>query len=612
MKHFWSIAIVSFYSACLGCLQFQNTTFAADTVAAIIPPVGVSLLPAEISAFKPAIHVEDQSIGRVESVEVVGRTFPDALHLTAVRPGPMPWQIGVNAKTIAPIRKGDVLWVSFQSRRIESRQETGEAVAEVTLMQKNEAGKEVRPLSRGFSCGPEWTQTSIPFVVKNDSAVGEATLSIRFGRVAQSLEVGGIALINCGPDAEIAGLPRTITRYEGHAPDAPWRIAAAERIECIRKGDFPIRVVDADGNPVADAQVSIRMRRHAFAWGSAFNPRHLLDEKTHDGEKYREVIENHFNKVVFENDLKWEKWIGHKPEDRQRVSTAIDWLAARNIAVRGHVMVWPSWEHTPAFLRELESKPDELRAAVAAHIARQTSAYRDHLLEWDVINEVHANHDLIDVLGRDVMVEWFQLAQKGAPDVKLFYNDYTLFHGTTPQSPSQHFYDLVKFLIDKGAPIHGIGEQGHFGGNPPGPAQIIEALDRFGSLGIPIQITEFDIDTPDEQLQADFTRDFTIAVFSHPAVMGMMHWGFWENSHWKPSAALWRKDWTLRPHGQAWIDLVTKTWWTNADGRTSASGEFKPRGFFGDYDVTITHQQKSRTLRMKHQPGAILQTITMQ
>jgi hypothetical protein len=65
-------------------------------------------------------------------------------------------------------------------------------------------------------------------------------------------------------------------------------------------------------------------------------------------------------------------------------------------------------------------------------------------------------------------------------------------------------------------------------------------------------------------------------------------WGFWEGRHWLPAAAMYRRDWTLKPNGQAWIDLVKKQWWTTANGQTDTLGQFRTRAFHGDYQVTVT------------------------
>jgi hypothetical protein len=53
----------------------------------------------------------------------------------------------------------------------------------------------------------------------------------------------------------------------------------------------------------------------------------------------------------------------------------------------------------------------------------------------------------------------------------------------------------------------------------------------------PSSTPTFDINTDDEELQADYTRDFLTLAYSHPTVVGVQLWGFWERSHWKPEAA---------------------------------------------------------------------------
>ena len=59
---------------------------------------------------------------------------------------------------------------------------------------------------------------------------------------------------------------------------------------------------------------------------------------------------------------------------------------------------------------------------------------------------------------------------------------------------------------------------------------ILRLLDRYARLELPIKITEFDVDVADESLQADYTRDFLYAAFSHPSVSGIQLWGFWKNN----------------------------------------------------------------------------------
>jgi GH35 family endo-1,4-beta-xylanase len=168
----------------------------------------------------------------------------------------------------------------------------------------------------------------------------------------------------------------------------------------------------------------------------------------------------------------------------------------------------------------------------------------------------------------------------------LFYNDYIMFAGEGAGSPSQYFHDTIRFLVDGGAPIGGIGEQGHFGGSPPAPEKVLAAFDRFAGFGLPIQISEFDIDTSDQELQVAYMRDFLTACFSHPALTGVMSWGFWEGRHWKPRAAMWDKAWNVRPHGKVWLDLVTREWWTDTGAMTDDRGRCVVRAFRGRHEVS--------------------------
>jgi GH35 family endo-1,4-beta-xylanase len=571
---------------------------AATLVAATLQaaPSSTPLLPDGAEALAPAGETVECGVFTVVPVE--GQDFADAVRVETIKTAPFPYNVRVQAATTGPIKKGDTLSAEFTARRIKSRQETGEAL--IAVIVEGSAKPHTKSLERDLSVGPEWTRIRIPFRADRDAAAGEMQLSLRAGYPPQTLEIGGVKLLNYGPDVEPQDLPQTDFSYEGHEPDAPWRQEAAERIDRIRKADLRIAVTDNEGRPVPGAKVAVRMQRHEFGFGTAIRSDWIVGGDSPNHERYRETLKKYFNKAVFEDDIKWHNWIDRSPNGKKRrehVLAALDWLEAQDITPRGHVMVWPSWPRVPDFLRDLGDDRPKLRQAILDHIADQTSVLGRRLAEWDVINESYAHNDVMNVLGRGAMVEWFQAAHKGAPDVKLFYNDYVMFDGEGPGSPSQYFYDTIKYFQENGAPIGGIGEQGHFGGSPPPPTRVLKVLDRFGELGLPIQITEFDIDTSDLATQVAYTRDFLTAVFSHPAVSGVMCWGFWEGRHWKPRAAFWTKDWQLRPNGEVWVELTTKKWWTNVDLETTGDGTAGVRGFRGDYEVTVTSPDGKSTTK---------------
>jgi hypothetical protein len=113
-------------------------------------------------------------------------------------------------------------------------------------------------------------------------------------------------------------------------------------------------------------------------------------------------------------------------------------------------------------------------------------------------------------------------------------------------------------------------------------------LNRFAQLGLALEVTELDVTLPDEQTQADYLRDFMTVAFSHPAVNGIVLWGFWEGQHWRPPAALFRLNWEQKPNGIQWSNLVFHTWWTTTNAPTDAGGSATVRGFKGDYQLAVT------------------------
>jgi GH35 family endo-1,4-beta-xylanase len=195
----------------------------------------------------------------------------------------------------------------------------------------------------------------------------------------------------------------------------------------------------------------------------------------------------------------------------------------------------------------------------------------------------------MNILGKEVMVEWFKLARRADPDCKLFLNDYGILEGGgTDRAHQDHFHHTIRWLIQHGAPIDGVGIQSHFGLCITPPIQMLSILDRFSEFGLPIESTEVSLNVADRELQADFMRDYLTAVFSHPNVHGIMLWGFWEGRHWRPDAALYDNNWRLRPHGQVWIDMVHGQWKTDLTSLTDQAGQTLIRGFLGEYELTAT------------------------
>lgn len=384
------------------------------------------------------------------------------------------------------------------------------------------------------------------------------------------------------------------TRYEGHHPDAPWRSEAHARIERIRTAPLTVVVRDRAGNPVPDAKVSVEMTGHAFGFGTAVSVPAIVT--TREGtNRYRQAVRRYFNRATIENGLKWSAWSGYwgKEYEPARTIEAIRWLRSHELPVRGHTLVWPSFDYAPPHIEEIgRDEPDQLRTEIDRHIREKGGRLAGLISEWDVINEPTQNTAFMEILSRDVLLEWLHSAREVAPTADLFINDYA------PLQPPEsglldRFIDLIEYVTEGGAPLDGIGIEAHFTDDwVRPPTEVLATFDRLSEFGRELQITEYSLGVGREtetarEFQADYTRDLLVAAFSHPAVTAFTFWGFWAERHWRPSAALFGTDWNLRPHGRAFLDLVYDRWWTDEEGTTDDAGSMVTRGFKGSYLVRV-------------------------
>jgi hypothetical protein len=251
----------------------------------------------------------------------------------------------------------------------------------------------------------------------------------------------------------------------------------------------------------------------------------------------------------------------------------------------------------PTSVKTLETNPVALRLTIDKRIDEVTKFTNGRLNDWDVINEPYSEKDVMAILGNEVMADWFKRVRNNDRMAKLYLNDYDILSGGGNNTKKQDsYFNLVKYIDDNGGKVDGIGFQGHFDGNLTSLTKVYSIIDRFAALGKEIKITEHDINVTQRQVQAEYTRDFMTICFSHEAVKSFLFWGFWANSHWLPEGALFNSDWTIRPHGEAYKDLVFNEWWTKkTDNLTNAQGKLTVEGFLGTFKYTIKSGDKVRT-----------------
>ena len=511
-------------------------------------------------------------------VPVEGREFTKAWRLKSTV-STNPWDQQIRCSFTAAASKGDTIVARFWVRTISADSGIGTA----TLVLEKNSSPYTKSVQYRAGASSEWKRIEVPFAMAESYAESGYAVGLWLAYGQQEIEVADLTVLNYGPSVPFSSLGLADWPYEGKGPDAQWRKAAAERIDQYRKADLSVIVRDSDGNPVPDAAVHVAMKRHAFPFGSAVDGGELRSNA-----RYRDTIKRLFNAAVTENDLKWPYW---ETWSRDNANYSLNWLQENGLRVRGHNIIWPGKSNLPPDVVALLDKGDKeaLRKRIASHIAEVMAWTHGRVVDWDVLNEPVTNRDVMTLLGDDEMALWFRQAREADSGVRLYANDFNITeNGGYDLARQNAFFNIVKGIADSGAPLDGVGLQSHFGATLTAPARVYEILDRFSSFGADLAVTEYDVNSTDEQLQADYLRDYLTICFSHPKVKAFYIWGFWEGRHWRPNAAMIRRDWTTKLAYDVWMRLVFTDWWTDVSGKTNDDGVFRTRGFLGPYEVEVT------------------------
>jgi endo-1,4-beta-xylanase len=551
-------------------------------------------------------------VGNARSVNVSHPLFDKAIEINVNQPNGLFWNGQINFPINQPVAKGDKVLLHVYFKMIESADETGSGFINVFV--ESPAPDHTKYLMYQLVSTGEWQEYYLPMTIGENFKRNEIFLKFGFGNgsKSQTIQLANITLLNYANRIALKDLPATQATYLGRGADEAWREEAADRIEKHRKGDFSIFVEDDNADPLSNATIQVKMLKHAYHFGTVAASRHLVSNKA-DSLIYKKKLLENFNQSGLENSLKWGAWLGEWGDNYNQNDTieALNWLQDNDLYTRGHVMVWPSKRNMPKYVQHwlpenLPQQADrEVLNQVSQHIFDISTKTQGLINEWDVLNEPFDNHYLMDAFGNQILLDWFNQAKNENPNAQLYINDYSIISGGgTNTSHQEHYFKTIDYLVSNNAPIHGIGFQGHFSTTPTPISKVFDIINRYHQAFpmLAIRTTEFDIDTIDEQLQADYTRDFLTIFFSHPATVGIQKWGFWEGAHWRPNAAMYRQDWAAKPNQKAWSETVYQTFWNDFSGLTDNEGEFEERGFYGDYAVIVDvdGSEQSFLMRLRH------------
>lgn len=266
---------------------------------------------------------------------------------------------------------------------------------------------------------------------------------------------------------------------------------------------------------------------------------------------------DYWNKVTPENAGKWGSVESVRGQmDWAPLDEAYHFAKAHGFPFHMHVLVWGNQQ--PEWMRHLP--PEDQRREIEKWFAAVAERYPD--LDFvEVVNEAlhhppntdrQGGGNYIQALGGrgesgwDWVINAFRLARQYFPRAKLLINDYDI----TKSDKNTKRYRQIIDLLQKQHLIDGIGLQEHaFETSPDVPMSVHRTnLDKLAATGLPIYITEFDIDGPsDAQQLKDYQRVFPV-FWEDQDVKGITLWGFrpglWRD---KQGASLIRKDGSERP-----------------------------------------------------------------
>ncbi|KAK4120668.1 carbohydrate-binding module family 1 protein [Parathielavia appendiculata] len=245
--------------------------------------------------------------------------------------------------------------------------------------------------------------------------------------------------------------------------------------------------------------------------------------------------------------------------------------------MRCHALIWHS--QVPSWVTNGRFDNATLISILKNHIANVVGHYKGKCYAWDVVNEA-LNEDGTyrssdSVWGRTIGPAFIPIAFKAAaeadPQAKLYYNDYNC---DKPGAKSTGAQNLIRMVKAYGAPIHGMGLQGHLTTGQVGSAsQYVSNLQAFANLGVEVAFTELDIATPSSNpnfnQQATDYATIVSACKQVAACIGITTWGFTDKYTWISNS--YPLIWDRNLQKKAAYNAILNAWGSSSGGGTPTS-----------------------------------------
>lgn len=314
------------------------------------------------------------------------------------------------------------------------------------------------------------------------------------------------------------------------------------------------------------------------------------------------LAKRQFDQISPENDLKWaliQPYEGPNGYDFGPADAYVNFGIKNHMYIVGHTLVWHS--QTPSWVFGASNAPppanwkpgqeeaggrrggfgsgfggfggfgrggggppatrEQLLQRMRDHIMTVVGRYKGKIKVWDVVNEAIADGGTnilrdspwLRIIGPDFIAKAFEYAHEADPDAILRYNDYSL------ENPAKRrkLITLIKQLQAEHVPVMAIGSQTHVHLGSPTFEQEDQMLTDLDQLGLPIHITELDVNNSqggqrntsadvatvaamagsglvsdaDKRLADEYSALFK-AFLKHKSVKVVTFWGINDNVSW--------------------------------------------------------------------------------
>ncbi|XP_074275665.1 endo-1,4-beta-xylanase 5 [Silene latifolia] len=364
-----------------------------------------------------------------------------------------------------------------------------------------------------------------------------------------------------------------------------WRLNQQAVINKVRKRFVTVHASSLRGEKLEGAAITIEQTSNDFPFGSAIAATIIGNMP------YQDWFLKRFNAAVFENELKWYATETEPGKTNYTLADQmLEFVRANQITTRGHNIFWEDPKYNPKWVTKLVGPA--LQQAVESRITSLMNKYKEEFIHWDVSNEMLHFDFYEERLGPNATLSFFETAHCADPLATLFMNEFNVVETCSDVNSSVDAYvERLRDLKRAGVTMAGIGLEGHF--TKPNPPLIRGILDKLGTLGLPVWLTEVDIShTLDKYTQATYLEQVLREGFSHKSVDGLM---LWTALH--PGGCyqmcLTDNNFDNLPAGDV-VDKLLSEWQTGkVEGNTDKFGAFNFHGFLGEYKVLVEYGNRS-------------------